>query len=254
MLAAGQHLGDGDSEDLRDGDSNQRAQHPHQGPANEHRKENRERGEMDTAAVQQRIQHVTLDLLVDDDVEQEDQRLHRRDPEGRKDRRNRSQGRADHRDQIEDGQQEREGQRVWDAEDRHPDVGARPGDQTDGEVTGDISGYGAGRPIEHPPQPGTLFLREELQPDVDDVGAVIQEEDCQHDDGDQGRDRIEGIRRHGGKGTDGTAQLARQRIDLGTQGLDEVTQPEGLGQFADLIGQAARFLQDIGDALHLADQ
>ena len=66
---------------------------------------------------------------------------------------------------------------------------------------------------------------------IDDLGAIVEEEEGQHDDGDQGRDGVEGIRRHGGEGTDRAAQLARQRIELRAQALDDVSKTEGLGSF-----------------------
>ena len=129
-----------------DRDRHQRAEHPEQVRADEDRGDHRERVQVDRAAVDERLQHAVLELLVDDDEGDPDERVpgevgeqrHQRD-EHAADRR------ADERDQVEERHQHRERDGERHVEDAEEDVGREPGRGRERQRAGHVA---AGRAVD----------------------------------------------------------------------------------------------------------
>ena len=149
--AVADELADADLHRRRDRDRHQRAHDPEQRAAEERRDHHHERIEVDRAALDPRLHHVVLELLVDDREDRPDDRHRGEVLEQRDDAdEDRPESGADQRNQVEDADHDRAGQGRGHAEDREHDERRGAGDESLQQRSGDVAGDRIGHRVAAP--------------------------------------------------------------------------------------------------------
>ena len=162
---------------------------PGQLGADQHRDQDRERRQLDGTAVDDRLQHVVLELLVEDEVHEDDQPDHPPlvDERDRRDQ-DRRQGRPRQRNEIEDRHEEAERDRIGDAGREQHDRRHDSGYDADQQVAGDVA---SDRPVDvvaHPPPSFLRRLGQECVEAFQPARALEQHEERQERDRHHGDD------------------------------------------------------------------
>src|SRR6266851_497401 len=98
-----------DPDDVDGRNCDQRTENAEEKTSREEGKKHDQSWQLIAASIDQRVEHVALDLGVDDYVREDDHRFGGRDRQGCQDDWHRTELGADHRDQVEDCEQNREG-------------------------------------------------------------------------------------------------------------------------------------------------
>src|SRR3954454_5636918 len=189
-------VGDDDLDRPGDGDRRERAEHAGHLGAHEHGHENGQRRQLHGAPVDDRLEQVVLDLLVDDEEDEHDDRRGHRVGQRHERHDDRSERRAGERDEVEDRHEEPEREGERNADDEQHDRGEEPRDHADEQVAGDVAADRLGDLARHP-------VRARLRPmwqERDEAGApclaLEQHEEGHEEDRHDPRDERDDAARH----------------------------------------------------------